>query len=338
MQNNEGDLISIIIPVYNVEKYLDECINSVVNQTYQNTEILLIEDGSTDTSPEICAEWKKRDSRIKVWHQKNRGVSSARNKGMEMAGGKYLLFVDADDYIDEAYVQGLYEKLDIADIVICGYSRVTETQRQILIGKEGFLSREDLFYHAVCTNIVHGAAWNKIFRKNIIENKKIRFHENIAVGEDMVFVIEYLQYCRSYYYVNSARYFYRKNEQSVMNDTYSSRQFNKKNLTSLKCISQLENITGTENKMIQNYIKYRAVRSSIRLMLQMVIGNYADNVIFKRIQMNCQKNYLSYVAVKAGTFLERIVGFLLCISPNLVYQGGKFVISRELLSLGKYME
>ncbi len=338
MLNSEEKSVSIIVPIYNAEKYLDKCLSSIINQTYQNIEVLLIEDGSTDNSLDICVEWEKKDSRIKIWHQENRGVSSARNKGIEMSNGKYLLFVDADDYVDKTYVQSLYEKMDMADIVICGYSRVAEIQKQILIGEEGFLSREDLFYHVVCTNVIHGSACNKMFRKNIIEDRNIKFYENIAVGEDMVFVIEYLQYCRSYYYLNKAIYFYRRNEQSVMNHTYSSKKFNQKNISNLTCISKLENITKMENKIVQKYIKYRSVRSSIRLMLQMIIGNYADNIIFKKIKMNCKKNYLSYVTVKAGTIFERIVGFLLCISPNLVYRAGKFIINQRKFPLKKYIE
>lgn len=331
-------MVSIIIPVYNVEKYLDECLNSVLNQTFQNIEVLLIDDGSTDTSLDICREWGRRDSRIVICHQENSGVSSARNKGIDIAKGDYILFVDADDYVDETYVQSLYEKLDLADVVICGYSRVAECQRPILLDEEGFLKREDLFFHTVCTNIVHGSSWNKIFRQKILRENHIRFRENIAVGEDLVFVVEYLQYCSSYYYVNRALYFYRKNKQSAMNNTYSNRKFNEKDISCLECISELENITGNENKEIQDYIKYRAVRSSIRLMLQMILGNSDDRGVIKRIKLNCQKNYWRYKSVKAGTTLEKIVGLLLCFCPSLVYWAGRFAICRNLLPLDNYIK
>lgn len=336
--NQEESIVSIIIPVYNMEKYLDECIISIVNQTFQNIEIILIDDGSTDASLDICMKWSKSDSRIQVWHQNNRGVSSARNKGIEMAKGEYLLFVDADDYVDEEYVQSLYEKLDLADMIICGYSKVTDHQSPILLGKEGLLKREELFFHMVCTNIVHMSSWNKIYRKTILRENNIKFHENIAIGEDMIFVVEYLQYCNSYYYINRAIYFYRKNEQSATNSTYSSRKFNEKNISSLESILELENITQNENNEIRNYIGYRIIRSNVRLMWQMILGNKEDKLVFKRIKRNCKRNIMFYIKARAGTRLEKIIGLLLCFFPYLVYLIGRFIINKKILSLNKYIE
>ena len=106
---SDNDLISIIIPIYNVEKYMEKCLNSVVNQTYNNIEIILIDDGSKDKSREICDNYAKKDNRIKVVHKENNGVSSARNTGIDMSKGKYITFIDSDDYIDTDYIETLYK-------------------------------------------------------------------------------------------------------------------------------------------------------------------------------------------------------------------------------------
>ena len=107
MNNNE--LVSIIVPVYKVERYLDRCLKSLVNQTYLNIEIILVDDESPDKCPEICDEWAKKDCRIKVIHKKNGGLSDARNKGLEFAEGIYVCFVDSDDYVAQTYVETLYK-------------------------------------------------------------------------------------------------------------------------------------------------------------------------------------------------------------------------------------
>lgn len=122
------ELISIIIPIYKVEKYLDKCIKSVVNQTYRNLEIILVDDGSPDDCPHICDEWKKKDSRIEVIHKANGGLSDARNAGIEVAKGDYIGFVDSDDYIEKEMYQQLYEaiKSENADLAICNLEYVKE--------------------------------------------------------------------------------------------------------------------------------------------------------------------------------------------------------------------
>lgn len=123
----EEPLISVIVPVYNVEKYLDKCVDSIVNQTYKNLEIILVDDGSPDNCPKMCDNWAKKDKRIKVIHKENGGVSSARNVGIDNAKGEYIGFVDSDDWTEKKYIQKLYEVLiqENADIALCGYNRVT---------------------------------------------------------------------------------------------------------------------------------------------------------------------------------------------------------------------
>ncbi|MBR1540013.1 MAG: glycosyltransferase [Clostridia bacterium] len=124
----EEELISIIVPVYKVEKYLDKCINSIVSQTYKNLEVILVDDGSPDSCGKMCDEWTQKDTRIKVIHKENGGLSDARNFGLDCAKGKYIQFVDSDDYIEKDMIEFLYKNLkeNNADISICSNYMVDE--------------------------------------------------------------------------------------------------------------------------------------------------------------------------------------------------------------------
>lgn len=205
--------ISVIIPVYNVEKYLDKCIQSVVNQTYTNLEIILINDGSTDNSGCICDDWSRQDDRILVIHQKNSGVSKARNVGIEHAEGEYICFVDADDYLEGDGLKNLYSKMKEDTQLVCG----------------GYV--DESIYGNVCVNdfdkyddlyecILHGTGgvpWGKLYRKDIINNHHIRFHEEIYISEDMIFNLEYGRYVQKWYVVQQNVYRYnRVNESSII--------------------------------------------------------------------------------------------------------------------------
>ena len=115
-------LVTVVIPIYNVEKYLDRCINSIVNQTYKNREIILVDDGSPDNCPKICDAWAKKDDRIVVIHKENGGVSSAHNKGLDVATGDYITFVDSDDFIEDDMLSSLFNAIGDAQMAMCGFT------------------------------------------------------------------------------------------------------------------------------------------------------------------------------------------------------------------------
>ena len=127
-KKKDSSKISVIIPVYNVEEYLDKCVTSVLNQTYKNLEIILVDDGSPDNCPKMCDEWAKKDKRIKVVHKKNGGLSDARNSGIEVCTGEYIGFVDSDDYIDKQMYKELLKRIEStnSDMVMCGINCVND--------------------------------------------------------------------------------------------------------------------------------------------------------------------------------------------------------------------
>ena len=177
---NELPLISIIVPIYQVENYLNECIKSIVNQTYKNLEIILIDDGSKDNCPQICDEWKEKDNRIIVIHKENGGLSDARNKGIQIAKGEYFIFVDSDDYISHKMCQTLFNAINSTDIklAICNFYRVKKrikTAEWKLPNKNVISGKEALFYFLRGDNPIFHPSWNKIYHRSIFDNSEIRF-------------------------------------------------------------------------------------------------------------------------------------------------------------------
>lgn len=213
------DLISVIVPVYNVEKYLDRCVQSIVNQTYQNLEIILVDDGSPDGCPAMCDAWAEKDNRIRVIHKENGGLSDARNAGMEIANGEYIAFVDSDDWVSPDYIDAMYQAIrntggEIAacDVVI-SYGDIEPA-----VSAQGAALRVCNAEEAI-GDILQGkgfraVAWNKLYKKSLLEN------EQYPVGkyhEDEFFTYRILAKARKLVYVDCALYAYFQRPGSIMN-------------------------------------------------------------------------------------------------------------------------
>lgn len=208
---NSNPKISIIVPVYNVEQYLPRCIDSILNQSFADFELLLIDDGSKDKSGAICDEYTAKDSRIRVFHKENGGVSSARNLGLDNSKGDYITFVDADDYllpntIKSKTIDGNYDLILLRRIP---KSYFTHYKRNLECSKISGYKIINAFYYEI---------WGRIYRKNIIDN--IRFKTSLAIGEDLEFVIKVLDNVKSLKIsVETGGYYYYNNENSVMHNS-----------------------------------------------------------------------------------------------------------------------
>lgn len=169
-------MISVIVPVFNVEKYLDRCILSIVNQTYLDIEIILIDDGSTDSSSVICDMWEQKDNRIKVIHKKNEGVSIARNTGIDAVQGEYVYFVDGDDYLENNAFEKMYniiKKYDV-DFVYCGFNQIDSIDRKIYdeTSKSNIRKKEEVldeFFEQNITKTLMYLPWNKLCKAQIVK-------------------------------------------------------------------------------------------------------------------------------------------------------------------------
>ena len=200
-------MVSIIIPVYNASKCLHRCIDSVLCQTYQDFELLLIDDGSQDSSGVICDDYAKKDNRISVIHQPNGGVSSARNEGLARATREYIIFVDADDYLHPNYIKGLMENND-ADSVIGGYTTSHSNKAIEPTAGEYRTDKMQAFVDEHITRLYFTVPWGKMYRNSIIQDNGLRFDRNIRLAEDMVFNLEYLKQCHIVRTIPSTGYIY----------------------------------------------------------------------------------------------------------------------------------
>lgn len=217
----EIDLISIIVPCYNCESYILKCVESIKKQSYTNLEIILINDGSTDNTDNICENIKNTDSRIKYIRKENKGVSNTRNLGISESTGEYIMFVDSDDYIDEHYVEELYRELknNNVNIVISGATRVLEnesiTKTFVLENNNCKYKIEDIIDDVINT-IYFSSACKMLIKKEILNG--LVFEENLVYGEDLYFTYNLIKKYEIFYSANCG-YYYVENKKSVTNNT-----------------------------------------------------------------------------------------------------------------------
>lgn len=196
------ELVSVIVPVYNVEQYLNKCISSICSQTYKNIEIILVDDGSTDRSGVICDEYAKKDKRIHVIHNQNEGVSSARNSGLRHAKGEFVLFVDSDDYIEEELIEICVKSFKTKQVDMVIFNYIKETDKGIRLRNSHFKSlKQDIKssrrkIRFITNNVLQYKSgwepWNRMFRMKVIKQNNILFLNGVSFSEDLFFVLKYL--------------------------------------------------------------------------------------------------------------------------------------------------
>lgn len=219
-------MVSVIIPIYNVEKYLKQCIDSVLAQTYQDLEIILVEDGSPDHCGAICDEYMEQDRRVKVVHKKNGGLSDARNAGMNIATGEYILFLDSDDYIDNFLVETVVKHMEKGyDLVAFRFMCVNQNDEkykgpEFLCGEWKLETNEKRkqFYATVLLKYGIGwAAWNRMFKRSLIDKMQLRYADNRRIfAEDLYFNICYCTAASRVLCIDEYLYYYRIRDDSIM--------------------------------------------------------------------------------------------------------------------------
>ena len=254
-----GDLISVIVPVYNVEKYIKKCLDSIIYQTYKNIEIILVDDGSTDNSGIICDVYKERDKRIKVIHKKNNGVSAARNTGIENANGKWISFVDSDDWIDKNYFEILISKIYNNDIdcILCCYNRVVKNNVEkvkYVTEEKNYTSRQYLI-NSLNPQTGFGFCHMKLIKKECI--RELKFDEELKVGEDALFNIKISQHIKKAIFTEKAIYNYRINQDSVVKKY--DKDYVQKYISAIrKCKEFIDVEYNNDYEILQNYYNFVA--------------------------------------------------------------------------------
>lgn len=217
--------ISIIVPVFNIENYITKCVDSLINQTYENIEILLIDDGSTDNSGNICDDLSKKDNRIKVVHKKNGGLSDARNYGISISKGKYITFIDGDDYIEDKMVENIVNIINSynPEIIVTNFLRETDDGKifkEKLPQKLGVCNTEESLRNMLLTNF---SACNKFFKINLFKTIKFpvgKNYEDIYTVPDLVLISNKIYFDENYYY------HYMQRENSIIHSKFNKSKFN----------------------------------------------------------------------------------------------------------------
>lgn len=264
-----AELISVIVPVYNVEPYLDRCIISIVQQTYPNLEIILVDDGSLDGCPEICDSWAEKDDRIRVIHKENGGVSRARNTGLEVATGELVMFVDSDDHMPIDGIENLmkaYWRHGAA--LTCGSFRAIKRWKRTVdnIYPDMALSENEFYAKAAeVANMIFRAPWAKLYVRQTIRENTLKFPEDIHNMEDAIFFFRYLSCVRTFCITSKIVYFY---NMTVMNSAVH--RYHKKQCAYLRAVSDehaeflrstgttdaVSNIQQWEQRYFQNGLDY----------------------------------------------------------------------------------
>jgi glycosyltransferase involved in cell wall biosynthesis len=220
---NMEDLISIIVPIYNVEQYLKRCVNSLINQTYKNIEIILVDDGSLDNCPKLCDEYAKKDSRIKVVHKQNGGLSDARNVGLRIATGDYIGFIDSDDWASTYMFEELIsilknQKSDIVECKVSWTSKEAENNNKSDVKEVNKFNSEEALKHLILDNILHQTVWNKLYSRAVIGD--IEFEVG-KTNEDEYWTYQIFAKANSISYVKQEMYYYFQRNNSIMGNNYS---------------------------------------------------------------------------------------------------------------------
>lgn len=307
------NMVSIIVPIYNAEKHLERCLRSLECQTYSEYEVLLIDDGSKDTSSNICKNYAKINAKFQYIYQDNGGVSKARNTGLRKARGEYITFVDADDWVESTYIEKMLSICEErkCEIVLC--CRIVED------GKKSVVVRFDDVDYIKCENTknflptanhLYGAVWGGVFSLSSIDD--VRFDENIHFGEDMLFISEIIVKCKKIARINEALYHYWKDSQE---DTLSKGEFSKKRLSNLEA-----------------YRKTAMIFKDSRAAYKVILGRYGDacsyfisryysnpefkSKFYKSILLEYRRNYLYMVRTYKKNVKWKLYDLFLLLWPS----------------------
>ena len=247
-------MISIIIPIYNVAPYLERCFDSILNQTYQDFEVILVDDGSTDNSRDVCQKYVERDQRFTYHYKKNGGVSSARNLGLQMVKGEFVYMLDPDDTIEENCLEWHFEKMtDDVDLVISGFRKVNESNVELFdtaqnVKIQGLLNiSQTVLLYTKGVGVTY--TWVCLFRLSVLQENHLSFDETLSVCEDIWFCFQYISCCRNIFYANVPLYNYYQRPGSLMNVSD----------TNLKAQNMLSEVRGRSMccKLLENRVSFQ---------------------------------------------------------------------------------
>ena len=288
------NLVSIILTVYNAEKYLRQCVQSILNQTYKNLELLLVNDGSKDNSLQICQELAQKDDRIRVFDKPNGGCSTAKNMGIENARGEYFTFIDPDDCMLSHHIECLVNAASKADMGVVDFLRTKpkeqykENTSKQLSAKGNFVEKDE-FVKGILAFPTYGGGvvWNKLFKKSIL--KELRFDENCYYFDDLNFLFKYVMRCKTFYYLPIKTYMYVVNPNSI-----SAKNISERKLTCLYGMKELVSVAEKTDLKYVSYAKAWQFLVNIEMRYLMHINKYTNEEILNDVNQTLKLTYKDF--------------------------------------------
>ena len=309
-------MISVIVPVYKVEPYIRQCVESVLGQTYSNFELILVDDGSPDGCGAICDEYAEKDSRVRVVHQKNAGLSAARNAGLDIAKGEYVTFIDSDDYVNIHYLENLWQTMNEkdAEISVCQMRQFTDG-KEFPVFSENVSGDNIVVYdgHEACAGIyrldgsVSIVAWGKLYKSSLFE--KLRFPVGMLHEDNAVTPIACYEAGKVAVSSNKL-YYYRQRESSIMGEGFSAKRFEQITATEL-CIAHFKN--RQDSAMIKAAQKYEDIIKS-KLVIK-AISNHAEGCIPEEYRISERK---ALKTIRQNSNDDLYCWYLSLVHPNWV--------------------
>ena len=305
----DGELISVILPVYGVEKYLPMCIESLITQTYKDIEIILVDDGSPDNCPNICDQYALKDSRIKVLHKKNGGVSSARNSGLRMSSGAYIYFMDSDDLLAPRFLECMYKAMIIenCDMAICAFTSDEEQFHRFGNGdtlcEKTSIEKKDLLEKIVFSTDVAGYAWNKLLKRSIIG--ELVFDETVHMNEYQLFILQYATRVKKATLLHDVLYYYRLSNTSAINQKWNDRKASA--FVAYLMIAKLINECDFSNELVQKYAGTKATNLAINYFF--IIHSVTDKPYWKKKLPDIYSQLTTYGKPRYTYYKQKIKAF-----------------------------
>lgn len=306
--------ISIIVPVYNVEAYLEKCVESILKQTYTNLEILLVNDGSTDKSGELCDKLALRDHRIRVIHKENGGLSDARNRGIDEASSNLIGFIDSDDYIDEDMYETLYRQMvaSKADLSMCGHYDVYHQipEKQVAEIKTWELMPEEAIKMVMEAKILSVTAVNKLYKKALFEQLRFRIGK---IAEDAFIMVDLIHQCSKIVATNEKKYYYVHRENSI-----TTQKFSLKFLNVIEAYEQNAKIISENYPDLYDVAIMRLNWAYFYVLDRLLVDNdFKDKVLEDRLISYLKKNKKSILMDSRFTRARKMSFLALCLSRKL---------------------
>ncbi len=311
--------ISVVVPVYNMADHLEKSVNTLLAQSYQNYEIILIDDGSTDGSSELCDYLAEQYSTIQVFHKTNGGLSSARNKGIDVASGDFIIFPDPDDWVDENYLSSLIDLHNETQLEICGHYVVTPDSCKAHNSQstKTQLTKELAIINLLKSTSYCGFAWNKMYHLDIIKTNNLRFDEELGMAQDLHFAFRYMLFCNKIAYNPEPHYYYYQHEKGVTNINHP---LTSRKISGLKTYEKLLELSKANVPEAVPLVCSTIANLNLNFIYIYYNSGMEDKDLLSSLTINFKKYSNYFLKNKDYSVFHKLLGAIALINTNLYFK------------------